>query len=240
MKWKVIDTGSASPEANMAFDKKLLESASESQEALLHLYEWEGLSATYGYFTDPDAFFDAEEVEKSGLQLARRPTGGGIIFHIHDLAFSAVVPASHPRFSLNTLDNYAYINQAVIKAVAVFAGDAIVPELHRECGGSCSGPVNMFCMAKPTQYDVMVMGKKVGGAAQRRTREGFLHQGSISLALPPLSLLRQVLKAKETIIEAMTLNSFCLLPDSFTPGQLEEARGELKKGLIAALAGGCE
>lgn len=39
-------------------------------------------------------------------------------------------------------------------------------------------------MAEPTLYDLLIDGKKAVGAAQRKVKEGLLHQGSISLRLP--------------------------------------------------------
>src|SRR6266700_1709494 len=39
-------------------------------------------------------------------------------------------------------------------------------------------PTNV-CFANPVRADVMLNGRKVAGAAQRRTRAGLLHQGSI-------------------------------------------------------------
>jgi lipoate-protein ligase A len=35
------------------------------------------------------------------------------------------------------------------------------------------------CFAKPVRADVMIDGRKIAGAAQRRTRRGLLQQGSI-------------------------------------------------------------
>jgi len=39
-----------------------------------------------------------------------------------------------------------------------------------------------LCFANPVQADVMIDSRKIAGAAQRRTRAGLLHQGSIQLA----------------------------------------------------------
>ena len=40
------------------------------------------------------------------------------------------------------------------------------------------------CFAKPVRFDIVADERKLSGAAQRRTREGLLHQGSILLPDP--------------------------------------------------------
>lgn len=235
MKWEIIDSGIASAEENMLFDKSILDSVDEHSLPTLHLYDWKESSATYGYFTDPDEHLIAEKVREYNLKLARRPTGGGIIFHTHDFAFSVLIPSSHPRFSLNTLENYAFINEAVIEAIALFTKKTTSPHLFQaeDCDKSCLS--RQFCMAQPTKYDVMIKGKKVGGAAQRRTKNGFLHQGTISLARPSEKFLKDILKNGASVIDAMTANSYSLLPENHTDLDLQEARNALKLHLTHSL-----
>lgn len=223
--WQIITSGRLPPAQIMAKDQALLtryESGLVSPQ--LHLYEWEGECLTHGYFTHPGNHLNLEAVEALNLQVARRPTGGGILFHLTDLAFSVLIPAGHPGYSTNTLDNYAYINGKVARVIAAFTASRSLPELFQttQCT-ACSS----FCMANPTQYDLIVEGRKVGGAAQRRTKWGYLHQGSLSLAPPPAELLRQVLK-DQTVVAAMQTNSYYLLKE----GSLEEARQQLKELLI--------
>lgn len=231
MKWKCLDSGRKSAAENMALDQRLLDALDPSDEPLLHLYDWEGDCATYGYFVKPDRYLDLAAAERYGVSLAQRPTGGGIIFHTTDLAFSVLVPAGHPAYSLNTLDNYAFVNRIVLKAVEQFLGRPLVAELlpmeMPQKGTSCCN----FCMAKPTQYDVMVGGRKVGGAAQRRTKAGFLHQGSIALGIPNVALLQALLRDR-AVFEAMQENSFSLLGSGFNFGQLQEARHQLRNLLL--------
>ena len=71
-------------------------------------------------------------------------------------------------------------------------------------------------MADPTVYDVMVDGKKVVGGAQRRTKHGFLHQGSISLGVPDLHFLRSVLK-NAAVADLMRENSYPLAGPELLP-----------------------
>ncbi len=203
----VLDTGISSANENMRLDVQLLEELKNHSECLLHLYEWQGKCATYGHFIDPNKYLQADETKKYQLELAKRPTGGGIIFHCWDFTFSFLIPKCHPRLSTNTLENYANVNTVVRTAIKEFLGTHDNPQLmvqSQEC--------SPFCMAKPTIYDVMLDGKKVGGAAQRRTRHGILHQGSISLFPPDEVMLKDLLNEK--VVQAMQMNSCSLLSHS--------------------------
>lgn len=231
MDWNVIDSGKQTPQTLMNKDAQLLEQLSENP--ILHLYEWEGNCATYGYFINPNHFFDIKAIQSQDINIARRPTGGGIIFHIADYAFSILIPASHAHFSLNTLENYAFVNKWVAQAMSNIIGSS---KTELWTGKACvASNCSSFCMAKPTQYDIVVNGKKVGGAAQRRTRAGLLHQGSISLALPPKRLLEQVLINSDGIIKSMQENSFTFLDENWTHDELHSLRQEIKQKLKETL-----
>lgn len=222
IQWKVVDTGTNSAQKNMELDVQLLESMDGASSPILHFYEWEAPSATYGYFIDP-----AKHLKMgSQIALAKRPTGGGIIFHVTDFAFSLLLPASHPHFSQNTLENYAFVNGLVTRAIAPLANDS-TPSLLKEK----SHPSPHFCMANPTMYDVMINGKKVGGAAQRRTKHGYLHQGSIFLTMPPEGFLESILLDKE-VAERMKINSYPLLGFNANPTQIKEAKEFIKSQLL--------
>ncbi|MFQ5729989.1 MAG: hypothetical protein ACE5GN_06480, partial [Waddliaceae bacterium] len=182
MKWQILDTGFASAQKNMALDYELLRGLSSTQQPILHLYEWDEDAATYGHFLDPYNFLNKDGVEKHNLQLARRPTGGGVVFHMTDFAYSILVPASHPGYTVNTLENYGFIHRIITKVVQRFLASKNSPELLPEEPQNVDDHSCHFCMARPTKYDVMWEGRKVGGGAQRRTRHGYLHQGTISIA----------------------------------------------------------
>lgn len=227
--WSLLDTGTAPAERNMQLDADLLaaQASVTNGQATLHLYDWEGPSATYGYFIDPADLLDMGAVTKASLQIARRPTGGGVIFHITDYAFSIVVPASHDGYSVNILENYAFVNGIVIEVIKRFSGRETAASLLPIDPIPKDSDARHFCMAKPTKYDVMVDGRKVGGAAQRRTRHGFLHQGTISLAFPDEQLLAAVLKQDE-VLQAMHAHTHVLLKGTPSHTDIVEARHTLK------------
>ncbi|MCH9704482.1 MAG: hypothetical protein K0U13_06825 [Chlamydiae bacterium] len=218
MDW--MDSGSRTAEENMELDRGLLADLGEMEDLFLHLYDWKNPSLTYGHFIDPSKYLNSGIID-----MARRPTGGGIVFHLSDLAFSVLVPSSHPSFSENTMENYAFINNKVIEALG---GGELLPVEPTALDAAAKN----FCMAKPTRYDVILNGKKVGGAAQRRTKAGYLHQGTIFLQEPDMELLQRIVLPGTRVLEGMEQNSHPFAPDV----PLEEARRQMKQRLVEAFA----
>lgn len=234
MNWQLLQSPPMTAQENMEEDARLLAACQNpSQQPILRFYHWKNPSATYGYFVDPAKFLDLEAVQRQGIDLARRPTGGGIIFHLWDLAFSVIIPSSNSAYSKNTLSNYAFVNERVLNAIAAFVGQKEPLALLQEETPSLDTSCCRFCMAKPTKYDVMWEGKKLGGAAQRQTAYGFLHQGSISLSIPDKSLLASLLLAHARVLEGMDRYGMALVNKSHSETSKEEA-ARLRNHLIGA------
>ncbi len=228
---QVLDTGVKSAEENMQKDASLLEGLSTSGDPILHFYDWEGDSLTYGYFLDPKKLLDVEELKRRKISAARRPTGGGVVFHLWDLAFSFLMPASHPKCSLNPLDNYAFVNGLVMNAMQEFLGGKSPLTLTPQHFPVEAQKGEHFCIARPTKYDVVMDGVKIAGAAQRLTKSGYLHQGTISLAKPSAELLLAVLGNKG-LVEAMERYTFSPLGEA-AQEELQKARLRLKAFLTS-------
>lgn len=228
--WQVLETKALYSEPTMRLDEQLLSALEDV--GFLHFYDWEQDSATYGHFLNPADFLNLEGVGKRNLGLGKRPTGGGIVFHMWDMAFSVLVPASAPCFSLNTLENYGFVNRAVLNAVKMFLGPSLtltpLALTPRDLPApDCSS--ERFCMAKPTKYDVMFEGRKVAGAAQRRTKKGFLHQGTISLCLPEEDYLRDILLPGTAVAASMQHYTQPLLKGMPTAAELKDAKQTLRR-----------
>lgn len=228
---QVLNTGSHSAQENMALDEKLLREMHVQSDPLLHLYQWNGPSATYGYFINPSKHLDLNKLRQNHVALARRPTGGGIVFHIWDLAFSFLLPFSHPRFSLNTLENYRFVNESVLEVMKDFLKLTCPLEMISRDVSSAAPDAAYFCMAKPTIYDVVYQGHKIAGAAQRRRKNGYLHQGTISLAFPQMGLLNEVLLSRKDVIQAMMAYSFAPLGHYWDAYALRSMREGIQKRL---------
>jgi lipoate-protein ligase A len=159
----------------MAIDEALLESATVP---LIRFYRWHSPALSFGYFGD----FSDVAGYGSERDLVRRWTGGGIVFHGHDLTYSIVIPASDPVFKQSSGSIYQEIHCALRSALiadgqrAELAAVSAVSDCRRH---EDSAVGDRRCFANPVRADVMIDNRKVAGAAQRRTRQGLLQQGSI-------------------------------------------------------------
>ncbi len=236
MNFKLIETPKMLAQDLMDLDKKLLDNLDPKGPAYLHLYDWDGPSITYGYFINQNKTLNENGLKKWGIHTGRRPTGGGVTIHLSDLAFSVLVPESHEGYHEKTLDNYLYINQIVKKAIKNFMKSSGLNLLKVDSAGLDLHCQN-YCMAKPTIYDVMLEGKKVAGAAQRKKKRGFLHQGTISIAIPKMEILKDILPQENRVLEAMMANSFTFLGVDYSEEELNQARAVLRRCLKEAFLG---
>jgi len=157
---------------NMAIDEALLET---TVVPTIRFYRWRSPALSFGYF---GKFSDVSSYAAE-RDLVRRWTGGGIVFHGHDLTYSIVIPANDPVFDESSIAIYEKIHRALCEALAGHdQGAELVTVAHHPRTGD-RGSLDNECFANPVRADVMMDGRKIAGAAQRRTRRGLLQQGSI-------------------------------------------------------------
>ncbi len=176
--WLLLQQGKNAADYNMAADEALLESAPELGRPVLRFYGWKESAATFGY---SQKYADMEKLTPL-RPLVRRPTGGGLVPHDADWTYSLVVPAGHFWHRLKAAASYQRVHQWVRAAFAKMdVAATLCPASQKEIPGQC------FVGAE--KDDVLWKGRKIAGAAQRRTRHGLLVQGSVQP--PPLGLARE-------------------------------------------------
>jgi lipoate-protein ligase A len=158
----------------MAFDEALLEAMPRLQQPVLRFYGWTERAASFGYFQK----YAAVEFATSLRPLVRRPTGGGVVPHDADWTYSLAFPAGHEWYALKAVESYHRAHEWI---QAAFTRLNIATELAAGCRKAEPGQ----CFAGYEKSDLLWRGKKIAGAAQRRTRNGLLIQGSVQP--PPLS-----------------------------------------------------
>jgi lipoate-protein ligase A len=150
---------------NMALDELLLKQA---QCPMLRIYRWSVPTISFGYF---GKFSEAQQAAV-GRDVVRRWTGGGIVEHGADVTYTLVVPREAAFSRHSASESYRLIHEQIARWLVTRGLEAIVAPAA--AAGSASA-----CFASHVQYDVLIDGIKIAGAAQRRGRWGLLHQGSI-------------------------------------------------------------
>jgi lipoyl(octanoyl) transferase len=173
------DETARSGPAQMALDEALLEI---THRPLLRVYRWAEPTVSFGYSLPV-----APVRERfPALPCVRRWTGGGIVEHFDDWTFALLVPSSEPLASERPVRAYQLIHSSVAAALSKIG-----------CAARLAAPLDcangLACFTFPSLHDVVGAGdRKLCGGAQRRTRRGFLHQGSIQNVKPPQNFARHL------------------------------------------------
>src|SRR5438874_12333589 len=151
---------------NMAIDELLLQSA---KAPTLRFYRWSEPAVSFGYF----GRFEEAQAFARGRTLVRRWTGGGIVPHGgDDLTYSVMIGSADETFAYSARMIYRRIHSAIEHVLQLMGVRSMLAEKD-------APRTSEACLANAVAADVIENGRKIAGAAQRRTREGLLHQGSI-------------------------------------------------------------
>lgn len=173
----LLHSGPCAPAFNMALDEALLEAMPRLGQPVLRFYGWTEPAATFGYF---QKFADVERATQL-RPLIRRPTGGGVVPHDADWTYSLMFPAEHAWHALRAEESYRRVHEWIQSA---FNQLKVPTQLASGCNQSAPGQ----CFVGHEKFDLLWHGRKIAGAAQRRTRAGWLIQGSVQP--PPVGLRR--------------------------------------------------
>jgi lipoate-protein ligase A len=175
--WYLLQSGPGDYALNMALDEALLQGVSRLGRPVLRFYGWTEPAASFGYFQK-----HAQVAQMTPLRpLVRRPTGGGLVPHDADWTYSAVFPPSDDWYRLQATDSYRRMHEWIRAALARLS---LATELAPACSKTSPGQ----CFQGHEMFDLLWRDRKIAGAAQRRTRDGLLIQGSVQAR--PLSLAR--------------------------------------------------
>jgi lipoate-protein ligase A len=158
---------------NMAADEVMVRSAANGI-ASLRFYGWTAATVSLGYFQAAAVRFSDPLL--AALPFVRRPSGGATLVHHHELTYCLALPPGSPWHS----------------------SEAWMPRMHRiittalgELGlagkidAVDADPVkhgDVLCFEQYTPGDLLSLGKKVVGSAQRKYHQALMQHGSILLA----------------------------------------------------------
>jgi lipoate-protein ligase A len=142
----------------MGMDEALLEARARNLiPDTIRFFQFDPSTVSIGYFQSLITQVDLEACGKHGIDLVRRITGGGSVFHDNEgeITYSIVVGANGEL--LDYTNSYRYICRGIVEALDILG-------LRAEFK-----PVN----------DVLVNGKKISGSAQTRRGGVILQHGTL-------------------------------------------------------------
>ncbi len=155
---------------NMAVDEWLAETCTAP---VLRSYRWTPGWGSFGYFVK-----SADLPAKESLRWVRRWTGGGIVDHRADWTYTLFIPRGHGLAEAKGAESYRIIHTALLSALRQSG-------LAARLSGAAPSAAGGECFVRPVEHDLLdASGKKIGGAGQRRTVRGLLHQGSVAVVAP--------------------------------------------------------
>ena len=197
VEFEVLPTRSDSAAANMAADFLLLRRYPEAgrANARFRAYGWHRPAFTFGYSQKISWVRAQLPTDAEGVELVRRPTGGGLVDHRDDWTYALVIPRGHEMEKARAVDSYRAVHAALAAALVAGGQPAVLKERCEtaadadaagegeggELAGCAAAKGPTVCFTRPELYDVVdpVTGAKIAGAAQKRSKEGLLFQGSI-------------------------------------------------------------
>jgi lipoate-protein ligase A len=174
----VLPVRTAGAAENMAVDFLLLQRWPGPGAPRFRHYDWRGPAFTFGYGVRWD--------------LCRRPTGGGLVDHREDWTYALVLPRGHPWEEARATESYRRVHAAI---ASVLQNQGVRAKLATGAAGAAGAaggarppgalpPTPGVCFQNAEIHDVIAPdGRKIAGAAQKRTKLGLLFQGSISRAV---------------------------------------------------------
>jgi len=178
--WRLIDMRIEDAPTQMAIDEAIaLNRLKEDNPNTVRLYRWKPSAVSVGYFQSLEKEVNLETCGALGVDVIRRITGGGAVFHDYDgeITYSLVAPESDPKMPRDILASYQVICRAIVEGLKTLG---VVAEFK---------PVN----------DITAGGKKISGNAQTR-RHGVVLQHGTVLVDSDIRTMFQVLRVSDAKI----------------------------------------
>jgi lipoate-protein ligase A len=176
MNLEILPVRTAGAAENMAVDFLMLRRYPRAEVARFRHYEWRGPASTFGYSQKWE--FVRAQIPAEVRDISRRATGGGVVDHTDDWTFALVIPRTHALWDARASESYRAVHECLAAALSAQSVSAVVNTAARlDKDGFPAG----VCFQQAELFDVVhaASGAKIAGAAQKRTGQGMLLQGSV-------------------------------------------------------------
>ncbi|QCC59553.1 lipoate--protein ligase family protein [Natrinema thermotolerans] len=184
--WRLIRDEPRDGATQMALEEIAARTALEDGVRTVRTYSWEPSTLSLGYRQDADTV-DWAFCDREGIDVTRRQTGGGGIYHDRyaDISYTIVAPADEVPGDL--MDCYELFCEPILEAFDRLGVDADFAAAEQD---AIYQPSCYLRDINPAHDIVAPAGagedaKKISGNAQYRQRDVVIQHGSISYALEP-------------------------------------------------------
>ncbi len=145
--WRVIPLERMTAARAMAFEEALVESVSAGGFPTVRFWMWDPSAVTIGRFQDADREVDMDLCQEKGVDVVRRMSGGGTVYHDRDREFVYSVTAPELEFPHDVVRAYAEVLGLVVGGLSILGMNPWVKD----------------------DNNVMIGDLKVSGNSQRRS-----------------------------------------------------------------------
>lgn len=156
----------------MALDEALLRRAASSGEAVFRIYGWAEPTLSLGRNQPARGEYDQAALDREGIGVVRRLTGGRAVLHHREITYSVTAPVV---LGATLRDAYRRINEILIVALRSLGAQARIAGVE----GRAPVPSLAPCFEEPTEGELVLGARKLVGSAQYRDEDALLQHGSI-------------------------------------------------------------
>jgi len=172
--WRLVREEVRDGATNMALDEVAARTVADGGPATVRVYGWEPPTFSLGYAQDA-ATVDWDYCERAGVDVVRRPTGGGGIYHdtVGDVSYAVIAPAD--AVPGDRLEGYHALCEPLFDALDALGIDADFAQTEREAAHEPA----CYLRGLSPAHDVVAGGRKLSGNAQYRREDAVVQHGSL-------------------------------------------------------------
>jgi len=184
-RWRILPLRVDDAFMSMAIDEALLKLNSEGRSPnTLRFWRWSPSAVSLGCFQSVEREVNLDVAKEYGVDVVRRITGGGAVFHDQDGELTYSVVCGQDDLPLDIIESYKLI-----------------------CGGLVRGFQKLGLQAEfRLMNDVQVGGKKISGSAQTRRWGSVLQHGTVLIS-PDIRKMFELLKVSHEKISDKFITS---------------------------------
>ena len=215
--WRLVPTTINNAFENMAIDEATAESVGkEISPSTIRFYRWTPSAVSIGYFQSMEKEVNSRSCREANIDIVRRRTGGGAVFHDSEGEITYSVIAPETLFSKDLIVSYEEICRWIING------------LHNLGINAVFSPIN----------DILVNGKKISGNAQTR-RNNVLQQHGTILIKPDIDKMFNVLRVSDIKIRDKLIKNVKERITSLSD-HTHHSREEIEQAMISSFSHGKE